>query len=165
LLKDWPQAQIGGQKIPYPPKDLAGMVTLLRHRKHTSYLALEPVTQGGAGFISQVLPSPITSPDNYREKDLRKFLRKLDAPLDIISIDMRGLPFDHEELWRYMLGGRDPKREFGAGAAIDYGIKKVAAGSSIIINLSSEEGKQLWYKLRPLFHPLFISHFAVMLAV
>lgn len=173
LIKDHPHAMVGGARIPYPPRDLASMVTILKGRNVRSYLAVEAFTQGGVSFLEEHLHVPriyrIDGFDGYPrleagvigedmeqkplkkdpEKNLRKILRTLPEAMDLISIDGRGLPLDAETIWRYMEGGRDDyAREFGKGAPPDYGLAKVKPGTTILVNLADAGAKALWFKLR-----------------
>ncbi len=166
LIKDHPKAMIGGARIPYPPKDMASLVTILKGRNVKDYLALEATTEGGIQFLEAHLHIPNVVRIEAKassEKDLRKTLRAMPATFDLISIDTRGMPLDAETLWQYIQGGRqDYTREFGKGAPVDYGNRKIRPGGSIIVNLADEAARSLWYKIRSLNSQSYQSPFVGM---
>lgn len=165
LIKDFPAAVIGGARIPYPPKDMASLVTILKPRNVQTYLAIEATTDGGIKFLEGHLhiPKVIRIREDEEGKGLRKFLRTMAAPVDLISIDTRGLALDGETIWKYIVGGRDGYvREFGKGAPIDYGIPKLKPGASIIVNLVDPGARQVWFSARGRFSQSYQSPFVGM---
>jgi hypothetical protein len=93
-------AHIGGARIPYEPKELAGLVTTIRNHSPQRYLAIEGMSDGGWKYISQAAAIPYVTPVNPRdgEKEIRRMLRQSEKalPYDLISIDPRGLPLTAE---------------------------------------------------------------------
>lgn len=168
LLKDHPKALIGGANIPYPPKDMASLVTILKGRSVQTFLALEVQTAGAVQFLEAHLhiPRVMGLEEPVTEKGLRKMLRTLSEPVDLLSLDGRGLPLDAETIWKYIQGGRDEyTREFGKGAPIDYGIPKVKKGGAIIVNLADPGARAIWYKIRARHSQTFQSAFVGMVHV
>lgn len=166
LIKDHPKATIGGARIPYPPKDMASLITILKGRSVKSYLALETTTDGGINFLAAHLHIPNVVRIEAKassEKELRKMLRTTPETFDLISIDARGLALDAETLWRYVQGGRDDyTREFGKGAPIDYGTRLIRPGGSVIVNLADDAARTLWYRIRSLNSQSYQSPFVGM---
>jgi hypothetical protein len=168
LIKDYPKAMIGGERIPYPPKDMASLVTILKGHNVQSYLALEVTTDGGAKFLEAHLhiPKVLRLEEKETEISLRKMLRTMAAPVDLVSIDGRGLPLDPETIWKYIQGGRDEyAREFGKGAPIDYGIAKLKPGACVIVNLADPASREIWYKIRARYSQSYQSPFVGMIHV
>lgn len=167
VAKDFPAAQIGGARVPYPPKDLASIVSLLTPFKPMSYLALEVSSMGGVKFITEKLDIPkvleITQ-TNRTKTGLRKFLRTLDEPVDLVSIDGRGIALDAETLWKYLEGGGKslPEAEFGKGAPPDFGPPKLRPRACLIFNLADNVTRTLWYRMRARYSPMYQSPFTGM---
>jgi hypothetical protein len=151
LIKDHPKALVGGHRIPYPPRDMASLVTILKGRNVQTYLALEATTPGGIDFLEAHLhiPTIIRLEEKETDKSMRKLLRTMNTPVDLISIDGRGLPLDADTIWKYIQGGRDEyTREFGKGAPVDYGIPKLRPGGCVLVNLADPGSREVWYKIR-----------------
>jgi hypothetical protein len=166
LLKDHPKAMIGGANIPYPPKDMASLVTILKGRTVKSYLALEAQTDGAVKFLEAHLQIPRVIRAETTEKALRKSLRSMAEPVDLISIDGRGLPIDPATALRYIQGGRnDNPREFGVGTPTDYGISKIRPGGSIIVNLADPAALEVWHQIRSRYARSYQSPFVGMVYV
>jgi hypothetical protein len=129
---------------------MASLVTILRARNVQSYLAFENQTDGGVKFLESHLHiEKVIRPKDEDTKGLRKFLRLMEEPVDLISIDGRGLPLDAESIWLYIQGGREKYApEFGKGAPLDYGIPKLRRGGSIIVNLADPGAMTVWHKIR-----------------
>ena len=163
LAKSAGNAQIGGANIPYEPKELASMVTLLRGYAPKRYLAIEGMSEGGWRFIGSAVAIPYVKPIGPKEPDIRKALRdKQMQPFDLISIDARGLSLSAEEIWKYIQGGKEVMVEFGKGAPTDYGPKKFKPGSIVIFNLSDPATKALYFQVRSMDNKLHQSKYAGM---
>lgn len=163
LMKEAPLALVGGARIPYRPADLAAIITLLKSRNPESYLALEVQALGGLEFIGQNMGGLVlhtVTAHNGSDKDLRTHLRKVRETFDVITIDGRGLCLDAETLWKYIEGGKPaPVREFGKGAPVDYGTPKMRPGCVIVLNLVDPGTKNLYFRLRARYNPMFSSPF------
>lgn len=159
------QALIGGERIPYEPKQLSGIVTILRGYAPQRYLAIEGTSEGGWRYIGQAVSIPHVSPISPNEPvtEIKKTLRTKCEPYDLISIDARGLPLSAGEIWKYIEGGKETVTAFGKGAATDYGPKKVKPGTIIIFNLADEATKELYFQLRTMDNKLHQSTFAGMI--
>lgn len=160
LAKDFPKAEIGGQRIPYPPQDLAAVVTQLIPRAPQSYLAIEVSSDAGWRFIAQRarIPSVVEVGEaNKDEKSLRKWLRLAKDPVDLVSIDGRGLALPVDEIWKYIEGqGRAPyPSEFGKGVPADYGEPRLKPLACLVFNLADEATRQLWYRMRNRYVPMY----------
>ena len=166
LGRTYGTANIGGYNIPYEPKELAGMITMLRSFAPKRYLAIEGASHGGAEYIalSVDIPSLATTSPKDSEADTRRMLKgtKDGGTYDLISIDPRGLPLSANEIWRYVTGWKDPVSAFGKGAARDYGQKKTKPGTIVIFNLADAETKELYFKVRTLDNKLHQSTYAGM---
>jgi hypothetical protein len=162
LAKAFGGALIGGQRIPYEPKELAGIITLLRAYNPQRYLAIEGMTDGGWKYIGKACAIPHVQP--VGKEDTRKQLRDKDIkPFDLVSIDPRGLPVTASEVWKYLQGGKEQRHEFGRGAPVDYGPAKIKAGTILIFNLTDPETKALYFDKRTLDNKLHQSTFAGMI--
>lgn len=161
LAKAFGQAHIGGARIPYEPKELAGMVTLIRPHNPQRYLAIEGKSDGGWKYIGQACAIPHVKPVDG--SDTRKQLREKDLPYDLVSIDPRGLPIDAETVWKYLLGGKEQLREFGRGAPTDFGSPKLRPGTLIIFNCIDPAAKDLYFKVRTMDNKRHQSSFAGMI--
>lgn len=162
LARTFGSALIGGQRIPYEPKELAGIITTIRPYNPQRYLAIEGETAGGWKYIGQACAIPHVKP--VTGEDTRKQLRDKDiGAFDLISIDARGLPIDAQEVWKYLQGGKEQMREFGRGAPVDYGPKKLKAGTLIIFNLADPATKDLYFQVRTLDNKLHQSTYAGMI--
>lgn len=161
LCKDHPGAEVGGWKIPFPPKDMASIVTILKGSRVNTCLVLGDKSAGAVRFLEAHLHIPeIIRPDKTDAKGLRKLLRTLTDPVDLIVLDGRDLPLDADTLWRYIEGGReDYPREFGKGAPLDYGVPKLRMGASIVVNLADPGCRQIWYRVRARHHQSYQSPF------
>lgn len=165
LCRSYGSAQVGGQLIPYEPKELAGMITLMRGYAPKSYLAIEGVSMGGARFIQQAtgIDGMITMNGKQSAQDMRKDLRSKDwKPFDLISMDSRDLPLPVDELWKYIQGGKDEQKGFGTGAPKDYGPAKCRAGTIVIFNFADKACKDLYFKVRTMDNRLHQSLYAGM---
>jgi hypothetical protein len=83
--------------------------------------------------------------DKIKEK---KFLKEITRSYDIISIDSRRYATEPSELWKYILGGKEPQEAFGEGAKPNYGICKINPKGCILINFTNEADKRLFLDLR-----------------
>jgi len=155
---------VGGEAIPYEPKELAGIITLLRGYAPKKYLAIEGISTGGWRYIKQavgiseaypILPSQAVQP-------FCKDLRAIAGPFDLISIDARGLPISADEIWKFVLGGKEKQEGFGKGAPRDYGLAKWKPGTLVIFNLSGADTKDLYFRLRTFDNKMHQSQFAGM---
>lgn len=160
------RANVGGQMIPYEPKELAGIVTLLRGYAPNRYLAIEGVSMGGVNFIAQAVPVPVVVSVGAQdaEKDIRRMLRSATnaQPYDLISIDARGLALSAGEIWKYIQGGKETMVEFGKGAPTDYGPRKWHKGTLVIFNLADVATKDLYFQVRSMDNKLHQSKYAGM---
>lgn len=162
LAKAFGQALIGGRRIPYEPKELAGMITLIRLHSPQRYLAIEGETDGGWKYIGEACAIPYVKPVGAEET--RKQLRDKEiGAFDLISIDPRGLPISAAEVWKYLEGGKEQRHEFGRGAPVDYGPKKLKAGTLIIFNLTDPAAKDLYFQKRTLDNKMHQSTYAGMI--
>lgn len=160
------ESRVGGERIPYEPKELAGIVTTLRGYAPKRYLAIEGVSLGGADYITRSVGIPVMvaiSP-NDPMTDIKKALRDKDKEAyDLISIDARGLPLTAAEVWKYILGGKgEYAKEFGRGAPIDHGPKKWRPGTLVIFNLADPGTKDLYFSVRTMDNKMHQSKFAGM---
>ena len=152
------RAHVGGMMIPYSPRDLAAILTQLRNKPPTSYLALESTTQGGIKFLQEMLDIPEVYQPAGDEKKVRSALRSMKQPVDLISIDLRGYPLDAETVWKYILGGKEePAKEFGKGAPTDYGICKLKVGGFILLNRADKGAFEMWFRLRDRYTRMYQS--------
>ena len=167
LRKDHPGALIGGERIPYPPKDMASLVSILQGRHVNTYLALEASTDGAVRFLEAHLHIPeVTRIEKADGKEIKKVLRGITQPVDLISLDGRGLAMNAETLWRYIQGGRDSyTNEFGKGAPTDYGVPKLKPGGSLIVNLTDAAARDVWFKARSRYSLAYQSPFVGMVYV
>lgn len=158
------QALIGGARIPFEPKELAGIVTTLRGYAPKRYLAIEGESEGGWRYIGQAVAIPFVSPISPREPvvEIKKALRKPQEPYDLISIDARGLPLSAEDIWKYIQGGKETLFGFGKGAPTDYGPKKCKPGTLVIFNLADKATKDLYFQTRTMDNKLHQSKYAGM---
>ena len=160
LVKAYQGAPVGGQRVTIAPKDLASIITLLRPRRPNSCLAIEGESMAAARFLAGELGVSLAVVNDETERDLRKTLRGLPKPFDLVTIDPRGLPLSADEIWRYLEGGKEERKaEFGAGAPKDYGIHKLAPGACVVVNRSGEAGAALWFRLRARYGKLFQGQF------
>jgi hypothetical protein len=143
-------AMVGGEAIPYEPKELASIITLLRGYTPKKYLAIEGVSTGGWRYIKKALDIHEAVPilPSQAMQPFCKDLRAVAGPFDLISIDARGLPISAEEIWKFVLGGKEKQEGFGKGAPRDYGLAKWKPGTLVIFNLSEAATKDLYFKLR-----------------
>ena len=149
ISKDHPRALIGGERIPYPPKDLASLTSILSRREIKSMLALEGTTDGAVKFLESHLQIPKVIRVPMDRSELKKTLRNMAAPVDLITLDGRGLPLDADTIWKYIEGGKSPyAKEWAKGAPVDYGIPKLKPGTFIVINLADPACKALWFAVR-----------------
>lgn len=164
LLKDHPKGHVGGARIPYPPKDMASLVSILTPRAVQSYLAIEIETDGAVRFLESHLHIPkVVRLEEGKLAGLAKMLRLIREPFDLISIDARGLPLDAMTIWRYIQGGREEyASEFGKGAPTDYGIRKLKPGGSVIVNKADPASLEVWYRVRAQFSQSYQSPFVGM---
>ena len=160
-------ARVGGERIPYEPKELAGIITLLRGYMPKRYLPIEGVSTGGWRYIKQavniedvvpILPSQAIQP-------YCKDLRAVAGPFDLISIDARNLPITAADVWRFIEGGKEKQEGFGKGAPRDYGQPKSKPGTIVIFNLADPGTKDLYFKLRTLDNKLHQSMYAGMIKI
>lgn len=161
LRKDHPGALVGGHRIPFPPKDMAAVVSTMKGLSIRRYLALEGETEGGVHFLEAHLhPEEVLRVKDQSGKELRKMLRTMTEPVDLITLDGRGLPLDADTLWRYILGGREEyAKEFGKGAPVDFGIPKLRPGGALVLNLADAGTREVWYRARAKFIPRYQSAF------
>lgn len=161
LRKDHPGALIGGARIPFPPKDMAGVISVIRGIEVKRYLALEAFTDGAVTFLSAHLhPEIVIRAATLEEKALRKMLRTMRDPVDLISLDGRDLVIDPETVWRYIQGGRDQyKPAFGQGAPTDYGLPKLRPGGYLIVNLAHAGAREVWCQARSRHQQVYQSPF------
>lgn len=160
LVKDHHGAPVGGARVPFPPKDMASVVSVLKGISIKHYLALEVETQGAVDVLSANLhPEKILRVTDLEEKQLRRLLR-LTPAVDLISLDGRGLPLDAETVWRYIEGGKDaPKPTFGQGAPTDYGAPLLRPGGALVVNLADPGAREVWFKARVRHNKMFQSPF------
>lgn len=161
------QALIGGERIPYEPKQLSGIVTILRGYAPQRYLAIEGMSEGGWRYIGQAVGIPhvsLISP-NEPVAEIKKTLRAKGEPYDLISIDARGLPLSAGEIWKYIEGGKETVTAFGKGAATDYGPRKIKPGTLVLFNLADLATKDLYFQLRTMDNKLHQSLFAGMIKI
>jgi len=147
--------------IPYEPKELAGIITLLRAHRPQRYLAIEGQTSGGWKYIGQACAIPHVRPIDGI--DTRKQLREKDLPYDLISLDLRGMGITWDDAWKFLLGGKEQVREFGRGAPLDYGSRKVRPGTLIIFNLATDDARAAYLKARTMDNKMHQSTFAGMI--
>ncbi len=166
LARSFGNAQVGGERIPYEPKELASMVTILRGYQPKRYLPVEGVSTGGWRYIKEAVGIPEVDPVLPSQtlpafcKDLRQPIK---AAYDLISIDARGLPITAEQVWKFILGGKETVSEFGKGAPRDYGPAKIKSGTMVIFNLADPDTKDLYFKVRTLDNKLHQSLYAGMI--
>lgn len=158
-------AQVGGEAIPYEPKELAGIITMLRGYAPKRYLAIEGVSMGGWRYIQQAVNIPEAVPilPSQAVQPFCKDLRALEGVFDLISIDARGLPISADEVWKFILGGKEKQEGFGKGAPRDYGTAKWRPGTLVIFNLSGADTKDLYFKLRTFDNRMHQSLYAGMI--
>jgi len=163
LAVNAPQALIGGARIPYQPKDLASIITILRTYQAKTYLALEAQGRGGFEFMAASIGGLVLKTiiaENDSAHSLRTYLRNLDDKFDAVTVDGRGVKLAPDQLWKYLQGGKgEPTRKFGAGAPTQYGSCKLKPHSIIILNLLDPETKELFFQLRARHQPVFSSPF------
>lgn len=157
------KAVVGGARIPYTPRDLASILTIISPLNPKRYLALEVAAKGGIEFIGRTVGGMyLHGIDNFNHTALAllKHLKKLRQAFDIITIDGRGLKLDAATLWLCMEGGKVPIiSEVGRNAHADYGRAKMKTGTVIILNLAEPKTKELYYRLRNKLTPLYSSPF------
>ena len=158
-------AKVGGDRIPYEPKELGGIITTLRSYNPVRYLAIEGVSEGGSKYIAQAVPIPQVNSIGPREPlaDIKKALRADAEPYDVISIDSRDMPLPASEIWKYMIGGKEPSKGFAKGAPIDYGPCKLKPGSKVIFNFADPACKDLYFQVRSMDNKLHQSKWAGMI--
>jgi len=164
LGRSFGRALIGGEQIPYEPKELGGIITTLRPYAPKRYLAIEAFN-GGWRYIAKSVSIPDVTDISpmVKGEDFKKMMKDKDLkPFDLVSIDPRGFGMDVEEIWKYILGGRETQ-VFGKGAPPDYGPRKVKVGSLIIFNLTSAGTKDLYFKVRSMDNKLHQSRYAGMI--
>ncbi len=158
-------ARVGGESIPYEPRELASMITTLRGFAPQTYLAIEGTSRGGWSYISKACAIPHVQVIDKTQSllETKKALRDKEIkPFDLISIDPRSLLLSADEIWKYIQGGKESVTEFGKGAPTDYGPKKWKPGTLVIFNMSSPEGRELYFKVRTLDNRMHQSTFAGM---
>lgn len=160
-------ALVGGERIPYEPKELAGIITLLRGYMPKRYLVIEGVSTGGWRYIKQAVNIEEVVPvlPSQALPAFCKDLRAIAGPFDLISIDGRGLPIDAAVIWKFILGGKEAQEGFGKGAPRDYGQPKAKPGTLVIFNLADPGTKDLYFKLRTLDNKLHQSMYAGMIRI
>lgn len=158
-------ALVGGERIPYEPKELAGIITLLHGYKPKRYLAIEGASTGGWRYIKQAVGIPDVTPilPSQAMQPFCKDLRAVAGPFDLISIDSRNLPISAADIWRFIEGGKEKQEGFGKGAPRDYGQPKAKPGTIVIFNLASEGTKDLYFKLRTFDNKMHQSLYAGMI--
>jgi len=164
LGRSFGQALIGGERIPYEPKELGGMITMIRPYNPKRYLAIEAFN-GGWKYIKKTVGIGHVTDIQMTVKldEFKKIMRDKDLqPFDLVSIDTRGFQMSVDEIWKYILGGRDPQI-YGKGAPTDYGPRKVHPGSLIIFNLSSVPVKELYFRVRSMDNKMHQSKYAGMI--
>lgn len=163
LAKTFGHALIGGARIPYEPKELAGIITTLRGFNPQRYLAIEGTTDGGWKYIGQACAIPHVRPIDAQ--DTRKQLRDKDlgGPFDLVSIDARGLSLTAEDIWKYLEGGKQAVAAFGRGAPTDYGPRKLRAGTLVLFNLADPAVKDLYFAKRTMDNKMHQSTYAGMI--
>jgi hypothetical protein len=164
LTKTFGQARIGGAMISYEPKALASMVTTIRTRSPKRYLSID-LHKGAMDYIVNAANIDEVKIINHdiKAEDFRKLLRDKDLiPFDLISLDLRNFPLSVEEVWRYIIGFKEPHL-FGKGKPTDYGNSLVKSGTIIIFNFLNEDVKNLYFKNRTLDNRLHQSEYAGMI--
>lgn len=165
LGRSFGNAQIGGEAIPYEPRELAGIITTVRAHNVRRYLAIEGASTGGWRYIKRaaeipdvtaILPSQAIGP-------FCKDLRQSAAPYDLVSLDTRNLPVTADELWKFILGGKESQAGFGKGAPRDYGSAKIRAGSLVIFNFGDPVCKDLYFRVRTMDNKMHQSKYAGMI--
>jgi len=158
-------ARIGGENIPYEPRELGGIITTIRQHNVRRYLAVEGVSSGGWRYIKQaceipdvtsILPSQATQP-------FCKDLRTLTDAFGLVSLDTRNLPISAEDVWKFIIGGKETQAGFGKGAPRDYGTPKLKPGSLVIFNFADPACKDLYFKVRTMDNKAHQSAFAGMI--
>lgn len=165
LARSFGNAKVGGEAIPYEPKELAGMITTIRSHGPKRYLAIEGVSTGGWRFIKRAAEIPDVTPilPSQAIGPFCKDLRQAQEPYDLISLDTRKLPISAEEVWKFLLGGKEKVAEFAKGAPKDYGSSKLKPGTLIIFNFADPACKDLYFKVRALDNKMHQSLYAGMI--
>lgn len=164
LARMFGQAKIGGEMISFEPKELGSMVTTIRAYGPKRYLSVDAFG-GAARFIkrSASIPEMVEIKPEMKLDEIKKMMRNKDLePFDLVSLDVRGFSIPVDELWKYLLGGKETA-VFGKGAPVDYGNAKLKSGTLIIFNFSSEAIKHLYFKERTLDNKVHQSQFAGMI--
>ena len=158
-------AKIGGERIPFEPKELGGIITTLRSFNPQRFLAIDGVSEGGSKYIAQAVNIPQVNSIGPRDPlaDIKKALRADALPYDVISIDSREMPLSADEIWKYMLGGKEPVKSFASGAATNYGPCKLKSGTKVILNFADPACKDLYFKIRTMDNKLHQSKWAGMI--